>query len=765
MKKLYVQSFFTIFLLLSVLASPAVHAQDAGIIEGSVIDRDTQQPIIGARIEVLGTTLGAIADMNGQFFIEGLQSGTYRLKATAVDYQPIVKSDIAVGSAQSVKLVVEMQIDAYQAGEIVVTATQLFNKAEDVKVSSNELSQEEIRRSPGSAEDVSRMVQALPGVATAADSRNDLIVRGGSPIENFIMIDGIEVPNINHFGTQGASGGPIGMINVDFLQEVTFSAGGFPVKYGDRLSSIMDIQYRDGDKNKLTGKFDLGLAGAGFIVEGPIQKGKSSYIVSARKSYLDLLLSSTGLTAVPNYTNFNLKATYELSPTHKLAVIGLGGIDRIEFKGAEDEDDPSNDHIEYDAWQSVIGLSHKWLAGKQTYVQTSLSQNNYHYGIDVDSAGTSEFSNNSLDSEVLLRSDLSHRFSPADLFELGLQLCYLRTNNDIFQNSWIDYFSVQHETLHIDKLTEAFKLGFYTQYTKTFYRRFSLTGGLRYDYFNYLNDPHAISPRASLSIDLQQNLKLNFAYGLYRQAVPLIWLIGDEANKNLKYIKATHAIAGVEYYPMEDVKVTVEVFNKNYDDYPASVANPQVSYATVGTEYGLLGMEALESASTGYARGIEFFVQKKLTQTLYGLVNYAYSQIRFKALDGVERPSSFDYRHMFTIMLGYKFSNTLELSGKWRYTSGKPYTPVDLEASTALNQLQLDFSKVNAYRFAAYHRLDIRIDKRYEFDGWNLVAFIDFENLYNRKNIDQLQWDEKKKRVDTVYQWSFLPAGGIKVEF
>jgi len=740
-------------------------AQEVGIIAGAVIDHDTKQPIIGARIEVLGTKQGAVADLDGNFRIEGLASRTYRLKATALDYKPIVKSDVAVGSAQSVKLVIEMQIDAYQAGEIVVTAMQLFNKAEDVKVSSNELSQEEIRRAPGAAEDVSRMVQALPGVATATDSRNDLIVRGGSPIENFIMIDGIEVPNINHFGTQGATGGPIGMINVDFLQDVTFSAGGFPVKYGDRLSSIMDIQYRDGDKHNFTGKFDLGLAGAGFILEGPIQEGKSSYIVSARKSYLDLILSSTGLTAVPNYTNFNLKATYDLSASHKLAVIGLGGIDRIEFKGAEDEDDPSNDHIQYKAWQSVIGLSHKWLVGKQTYMQTSLSQNNYHYGVDVDSAGTLNFSNNSLDSEVLLRSDLSHRFSPADLLESGLQLRYLRANNDIFQSSWIDYFGERHETYQIDKVTEAFKLGFYAQYTKTFYHRFSLTSGLRYDYSDYLNDPHAISPRASLSIDLQQNLKLNLAYGLYHQAVPLIWLIGDEANRDLKYIKATHAIAGIEYYPVDDVKITVEVFNKNYDDYPASVTNPQVSYATVGTEYGVLGIEELASASTGYARGIEFFLQKKLTKNIYGLLNYGYSKIQFKALDGIERPSSFDYRHIFTAILGYKISNTLEVSGKWRYTSGKPYTPVDLEASKALNQLQLDFNAVNTERFKTYHRLDIRIDKRYEFDGWNLVTFIDFQNIYNRKNIDQLQWDEKNQEVEIVYQWSFLPAGGIKVEF
>jgi len=764
--KIRTQGFIAIFFCFCCIGFAKLsYAQNTGIIEGMVVDRDTHQPVIGARVAVIGTKKGAIANDEGKFEIKNLAPATYRLEITAFGYQPLIKTDISVGTAQSAKLRIEMKVDAFETEEVVITAKKYFNKAEDTKVSSNELSQEEIRRAPGAAEDVSRMVQVLPGVTSASDSRNDLIVRGGSPAENFIMIDGIEVPNINHFGTQGASGGPIGMINVDFIQDVTFSAGGFPVKYGDRLSSIMDINYRDGDKHQFTGKIDLGVAGAGLILEGPIQTDKSAYMVSARKSYLDLIMGSTNLTAVPNYSNFNLKATYDINANHKLAAIGMGGIDKITFNGQENEDLESYDLTKYSAWQSVSGLSHKWLAGKSTFVHSSISLNMYQRDITVDSLDTPEFRNESLDKEWIVRQDISHRFSPSDLLELGTQFRFLQNDNTIFIESGVDQLGVDRPDVLIDHKTDAFKFGGYAQYTKSFLKRFSLTAGLRYDYFDIIEKSNAISPRASLSIGLLENMNLNMAYGLYQQAPPLIWIVGDEANKNLKFIKTRQAVLGLELYPREDIKFSVEVYHKKYSDYATSLTNPQISYASIGADYGTLGLEELASKSTGYTTGIEFFLQKKLFDDFYGLLNYSYSKIRFKALDGIERPSSFDFTHVFTAIFGYKFTESLELSVKWRYTSGRPYTPVDLERSLANNSLVLDDSRVNALRHPAYHRLDIRLDKRYVFDGWNLIAFIDIENVYNHENIEYLIWNEKKKEVDKVFQWGFLPAGGFKVEF
>lgn len=736
-----------------------------GKIEGRVIDKDTHQEIIGAVVEAMNTSYKTVTDANGNFVISNMDEKTYHLKISAPYYVTAYKTDVVVSSSQSAKVIIELKISSYEIDAVEVSANRMFDKTSDMNVSTNSLSPEEIRRAPGAVEDLNRMIQTLPGVTTATDSRNDLIVRGGSPVENYILVEGMEVPNINHFGTQGASGGPIGMINVDFLNDVDFSAGGFPVKYGDRLSSIMDIKYRDGDKNNLTGKFDLGIAGAGFIVEGPIQQGESSYLFSARKSYLDLILPATGLTAVPNYSNFNLKATYNLSREHKLLLLGLGGIDKIDFGGIDDEDDPFIDRTSYSGWQSVIGLSHRWLVGDNTFIESSLSNNLYQRDIESDSLGKPTFTNKSLDAEYIFKSDVSQRFSTSDLVELGIVSKYIRNNNELFISERIDEFGNHKEAYNYNNVAEAFKFGSYLQYTKNLFTVVDLTLGLRYDYFDVIKNKDVLSPRGSLSFSLLPNLKLNTAYGIYYQAPPLLWVVGDDQNKNLNFIRTNQFVSGLEYYPSEDIKMTLEFFNKDYSDYPASFRNPQVTYANAGAEYRTLGLERLVSASDGYARGIEFFIQKKLTNDFYGMLNYSFTKIRFKSLDGIERPSIFDYRNVFTVILGYKFSDKLEVSTKYRFMGGRPYTPFDAEESTTLNKGIYDYDRYNALRLNDYHRLDIRIDYRFEFNGWSLVTFLDLQNALNKENVEQLVWNQKENAQDEVLQWKFLPAGGIKIEF
>ncbi|NWF89668.1 MAG: TonB-dependent receptor [Ignavibacteriaceae bacterium] len=756
-----------ILMLVLLCITNTLFAQGTGMgkIVGEVIDHNTKQPIPAAVIEVVNYNIAVIADSLGNFLIENLPPKTYHLKISAQYYVYTYKTDIQVSAVQSSKVNIELKPAAYVTEEVIISSEKYFDKPEDLNVSTNSLSPEEIRRAPGAAEDLNRMIQTLPGVTTATDSRNDLIVRGGSPAENLILIDGIEVPNINHFGTQGASGGPIGMLNVDFLNEVTFSAGGFSAKYGDKLSSAMDIQYRNGDKNSLSGKLDVGIAGGGLILEGPIQQGKSSFLFSARKSYLDLILKSTGLTAVPNYSNFNLKATYDLSESHKLTLIGLAGIDKINLGGFDDEDDPLIVKTDYSSWQAVGGIVHKWLIGSHTYLQTSLSTNQYQREIYQDSLGRQTFKNESLDAEYSLRTDLAQRFSASDLLEAGTSFKYIRNNNSLFLNERVDIYGGNRPELDYSLISTAYKTGSYIQYTKTFFGKLNIIAGLRHDYFNFLESKNSISPRLAISYHLFDNLKINGAWGIYYQAPPLIWLVSYDQNKKLKQIKANQIVLGTEYYPSSDVKVTVEYFDKKYSDYPNSIFNPQVTYANAGAEYQTLGLEPLVPASNGYARGVELFIQKKLSDNFYGMFNYSYSTIKFTSLDGVERSSSFDYKNVLTIILGYKIFDNLEISGKFRYLGGKPYTPLNEIASAQLNQAVYNFERYNTARQNDYQRFDFRVDYKFNMFGWNITTFIDFENLFNKKNIDQIIWNQKQKKVDYVYQWSFLPAGGVKIEF
>lgn len=759
--KIIIALFFAIFLPQAVFPAEA----GKGKIIGEVIDRDTKQAVVGAIVEVLNNGILTVTDVYGAFSIDNLDPKTYHLKVSATYYLTTYKTDVNVTSKQSSKILIELKLASYQTDEIVVSSEKYFDRPHDLTTSTNSLSPEEIRRAPGAVEDLNRMIQTLPGVTTATDSRNDLIVRGGSPAENFIMVEGIEVPNINHFGTQGASGGPIGMINVDFLSEVTFSAGGFSAKYGDRLSSIMDVKYRNGDKNNFNGKLDVGIAGGGLILEGPIQQGKSSFIFSARKSYLDLILKSTGLTAVPNYSNFNFKATYELNENHKLAFLGLGGIDKINFKGFDSEDDPFINSTDFSGWQAVGGVTHKWLVGSQTYLQTSISTNQYQRDIIEDSLGRKTFENKSLDAEYILRTDLSHRLTPSDLFEAGTSFKYIRNNNKLYRSKMIDFYGSELPELNYSSIANSYKVGSYIQYSKNLFPQLYVTLGLRHDYFDFLREKNTFSPRLSSGYFILDNLKLNAAYGIYYQAPPLLWLVAYEQNKKLKQIKTNQFVVGVEYFPASDLRVTVEYFDKRYSDYPNSVTNPQVTYANAGAEYMTLGLETLVASSSGFARGIEFFAQKKLSENFYAMLNYSYSKIRFTSLDGTERPSSFDYGNVLTAIFGYKINNNLELSAKYRFMGGRPHTPLNEQASAQLNQIVYDFEQYNSIRHKNYQRLDIRVDYRFEAFGWNLTTFIDFQNLLNTANVEQVIWNQKKQKVDYIYQWRFLPAGGIKIEF
>jgi hypothetical protein len=751
-----------LFILLNCIISAQ---ENEGKIVGEVKDHDTKQSIVGAVVEVMNLGIFTATDVSGNFAIGNLEPRTYHLKISAPYYLTTYKTDVSVSGKQSSKISIELKLASYQTDEVIVISERYFDKPIDLTTSTNSLSPEEIRRAPGAVEDLNRMIQTLPGVTTATDSRNDIIVRGGSPVENLILIDGIEVPNINHFGTQGASGGPIGMVNVDFLNDVTFSAGGFPAKYGDRLSSIMDIEYRNGDRNNLTGKLDVGIAGGGLIVEGPIQPGKSSFIFSARKSYLDLILKSTGLTAIPNYSNFNLKATYDLSENHKLEAIGLGGIDKINLGGFSDEDDPFIVSTDYSSWQAIGGIVHKWLIGNETYLQSSFSTNQYHKAIYQDSLGRQTFKNESIDAEYVFRTDLSQRFSSSDLLEAGTSIKYLRNDNTLLHAAYVDIYNTFRPDFNHSSITSAYKVGSYIQHSKNLFGKLDAVVGLRHDYFSFLNNKNTVSPRLSLGYYLLDNLKLNTAWGIYYQAPPLLWLVSYDQNKNLKQMRTDQLVIGSEYYPARDLKITVEYFEKKYFDYPNSVIDPEVSYANAGAGYQTLGLEPLLPASNGYARGIEFFAQKKLSDSFYGMFNYSFSKIRFTSLDGIERPSSFDYGHVLTVILGYKIFNNLEISGKYRFMGGQPYTPLNETVSAQLNQIVYDFDRYNGVRQNDYHRLDLRVDYRFEFIGWSLVTFIDFQNILNNENVEQVIWNQKEHKVDYVYQWKFLPAGGVKIEF
>ncbi len=359
-------------LLLALAASAFPQEQPApasmnGKIVGVVIDRRSRQPVPGANVVIEQTTHGASTGEDGRFIITGVPVGTYTVRCSCVGYTAVRLSDVVVGTGRPVQLEARLDEESLSNVDEVVATGSLFSRPKEVTTSSYGLNYEEIRRAPGALGDVDRIMQSMPGVVPTNDQRNDLVVRGGSPSENLTLVDNVEVPNLSHFGTQGASGGPISMLNTEFIREADFMAGGFPAQYGGKLSSVLNVLLREGNRENIAGDVDVSFAGAGVIAEGPLGS-RGSWMAAARRSFLDLIIHNYGLTAVPRYSNYQAKAVYDLDAENKLWFVSLGGVDRIEFSAENGSSvNYSMLNIISGGWRTISGLNWQMLWGKAGY--------------------------------------------------------------------------------------------------------------------------------------------------------------------------------------------------------------------------------------------------------------------------------------------------------------------------------------------------------------------------------------------------------------
>jgi hypothetical protein len=757
-----------ISILLIIVTASYSFAQQ-GTLTGSIIDRETQKAVLDAEVSIIELNIKTITGKNGDFGFDSIPVGTYQLKITAAGFEPVVKTDVVVLSAKPTQLNIELQSKSYTTEQIDVEA-KYFQKSSDQNTSTFNLDFEEIRRAPGAVEDISRMVQILPGVSQGNDQRNDLIVRGGSPSENLTLLDGIEIPNINHYPSQASTSGAISMINVKFINEVNFSTGGFSARYGDRLSSILDIRFREGSREKFFSDINLSTAGFGGVFEGPLVKKKGSFLLSVRKSYLNLIRSAIRIAAVPDYWDFSLKGTYEFNQNNILSFVGIGGLDKIRFEGDEAEISDDNPYGKAKGHQEqfTAGLNLKTLF-KKGYIQTVFSNSSSFYYYDNYDLTTDSliFDYDSYESEFTLRSEINYRLSPANNFIFGASGKFVKFKNKTYIAADTSYFGDPYPPYYADVYKNFYKASAFTQYTlKLFKDRLLINSGLRFDYFSGIENNKVISPRFGVSFRLTEATTLNASTGIFYQSPEYFWIGSHPNNNKLKYVRAYHYIAGIEHIFTEDLRVSVEAYYKKYENYPVSVLTPTFILINSGTENGPNFVGEATSQGYGYSKGIDFSVQKKLSKTgLYGMINYSLSESRVTALKGGEKPGSFDYRHNLTIIAGYQITDEWLVGLKFRYTTGRPYTPFDIQASTISRRGVYQVDKFNEARYKDYNRLDIRVDKKWNFKKVSIVSYIELQNVFNVTNVYQTFWNEYKNEEGTIYQWAFLPVGGFSVQF
>lgn len=752
-----------ITLLLFIVAGTAATAQ--GIITGSVLDRATQEPVLGATVTVLDTKFGAVTDLEGKYAIRNIPPGSYRIRVSSIGYEPVVVSDVVVDRAKPVVLLSELIETPIIGNEIVVEASYFQRPVESV-VSTQTFSYEEIRRSPGGFEDVFRAISVLPGVVQVNAGRNDLIVRGGAPSENLFVVDNIEVPNINHFGSQGGTGGPLSFINLDFVRETHFSAGGFGARYGDKLSSVLTINLREGVRDAFGGKLTVSATQFGLNAESRIGD-RGSFFLSARRSYLDFIFQAAGFGFVPEYWDFIGKVNYDLDAKNSLSFLSIGALDNVRFNNDTPEKRYENTRIlGNDQNQYVAGLTWRHLFTKG-FMTATLGRSFVLYDfLQTDSLQQPTFSNLSREGEVSLRTDVVLQPNPSVEYSFGLIGKRARIGTELTLAPFRDFSGQTISATGIAVDTISYKAAFYGQVSIFLTERLRAIAGLRADYFSQIERSTYLAPRLSLSYRLSESAGLNASIGRFYQSPSAVWLIANPVNRTLNAIRADQIVVGGEYLPRADVKVTIEAFAKKYTDYPASVTRPYLTLANTGAGFGgsddgysSFGLETLTSGGSGRAFGIELLVQKKFSEIpCYGILSMTYGSSYATALDGIERASAYDQRFLFNLSGGYKFNDEWEASMKFRLTTGNPYTPIQAGGNKSLDDY-------NSARLPTAHALDIRVDKRWMWNSLTLITYLDVQNVYNNKIISGYRWNAFKGEIEPQENIGILPTIGISIEF
>jgi hypothetical protein len=756
--------------LVGALPTGAAENQRTGTITGTLSAQTTGQPVAGARIHVEETTLGALSDASGRFRIENVPQGTYRLLLAHAEHQPAMVADVVVTPGRETQVVARLS-EAVRLSDRVSVQASYFTETTSAPTSAFGMSYEEVRRAPGALGDVGRMLQSLPAAAVRDDSRNDIVARGGSPSENLIVIDNIEVPNISHYGGQGASGGPITMLNAETISEVSFLAGGFPAAYGNRLSSVLEIRLREGNRERVQTELDLSMAGAGLLVEGPLGK-RGSWFFSGRRSFVDLIAGAWGLKNPPLYANYQAKAVYDLSPRNKLTLMSLGGWDKINFDvDPSDLEDENTFVLDDVGWRGVAGLNWQALLGENGVSNLSLGHSENDFKVDVwDSLldGQLVERNRSRERETTARYDLTYRAGRVGSFRVGGSAKRLGAVYNfampLGQEPVFSTDATRINTMTLDARPTTWQTAGYVELRPQLGSWATLTLGGRFDRYE-LNSASKLSPRLGATIHLLSNLDLSGSFGRYYQNPPLIFMEAHPDNKKLEPIQADHYVAGLAYRPRPDTEIKVEGYRKEYERYPVSTQFPGITAADTGEQVDVFYyMLPYVSQGRGRASGVELYVQRKLSGRIWGQVSYAYSRTENRALDGVWRSSTFNLPHVLAVVGGLKASRTFELSTKFTYTSGRPLTPL-LPESYEQNRMIFDLTRVNAERSPSYHRLDLRFDRRQSHRWGNLLFYVELDNVYNRKNVLAYDWNAKKRERNTLSQLTFMAIGGVNIEF
>lgn len=715
-------------------------------IKGVVIDKSTRQPLEFVNVLVVGLGIGASTDANGNFLITQVPPGIYRLQASFLGYKTELTPEYRVNHVTPY-VQIELEEENASLNEVIVTASP-FQKVPESPVSLRVIGLQEIEKAPGANRDISKVVQNYPGVAfSPIGYRNDLIVRGGGPSENRFYLDGVEIPNINHFSTQGASGGPVGLIDADLIRSVKFYSGAFPADKGNALSSVLDFSLRDGDMERNSLKATLGASEVSLSSNGHIGN-KTSYLVSVRQSYLQALFKILGLPFLPAYTDASFKIKTRFDSHNELTLLGLGGIDRMKLNlGIEGEDAEYMLSYLPEINQETYTVGGVYRHYSQRHVQSIVLSQSYLNNRNVKYRDNDESSEEnltlrlgSIEQETKLRMENTSSWSVWKV-KAGFDLNYSRYKSNEYRKVFTN--ALREYDYHTDLSLWRWGMFASVDYAAPD-KSFTASMGVRTDGNNYSDKMkelwRQLSPRLSVSYRLIEGLTLSGHVGLYYQLPSYTALgfkgeEGEYVNRHLDYISVSQESLGLSWTPNENMELLVEGFYKLYGHMPFSLSD-QIPLSCKGNDYGTIGNEALSSEAKGRSYGVELMFKWLLTQKLNLSSSLTIFKSEFKdGEQGSYVPSAWDNRFILNMSGTYNFPKHWSLGAKVSCIGGSPYTPYDVEKSSLVEAWNVqgrayyDYSRYNQERLPVFGQLDVRVDKTFYLKKCMLGFYLDIQNI------------------------------------
>ena len=778
-----------ILAVISVMALP-LRAQLTTTIAGKVVD-EQGAPLVGASVFLEDTELGAQTDFDGNYRIANVPPGSYNLIASYLGYQSQTKFNIIVRTKGTPAYNFVLVETAENLDEVVLSNANRISRPKETPLATQTLSAVEIATYPGGNNDVVQVAQTLPGVSPSIGGfRNDLIIRGGAPNETVYYLDGMEVPNINHFSTQGSAGGPVGMINVSFIEEVSLTSSAFNARYDNPLSGVLQFQQRNGNNRNFSGNFRVSASEAALTLEGPLFKGeaetaKTTFLASVRRSYLKFLFELIGLPIRPDYWDYQFKLDHQINEYNSISLMGLGSID--DFTTAPpDEFDPEAqatlDQAPFIEQRSnTIGLSwRKRFKDGQGYMLTTLSNNTLMNDFSRYEDPINEtdvvFNNDATESETKLRYELT-RFLEGWKLSTGFNVQYAD-----YQNTTVDFTNSVSFNTEIDFM----KYGVFANLTRSFLNnKLDVSFGFRMDDDGFTQNESLLStfsPRLSASYEFAPDWRVNGSVGRYFKLPPYTILgfrnnTGELVNRDIDYTRSDHIGLGIQHYFTPSSSISLEGFYKRYSDYPVSVRDG-VSLANKGAGFEVLGSEPVETVGKGRSYGAELLFQQKLSKNFYGIFSYTYFFSEFTGFDQeVYRPSVWDSRHLVSFTGGYKLKRNWELSSRYRFAGRTPFVPTDLDATLAnYPVVTLDYSRLGEEDLKVFSQLDVRIDKKWNFNAFAFDLFFEVQNILGQNSPNPPEYGLNRDESGAIIQPESLveirsengqpiPSLGIVIDF